>query len=59
MRGKHSVLEERMHRHMDELKWLYMELYDSPAHFEELCAGIREFYEKRKPALKRQDKKRE
>ena len=59
MRGKHSILEERMHRHMDELKWLYMELYDSPAHFEELCAGIREFYEKRKPALKRQDKKRE
>ena len=59
MSRKGFAWEERLARHMDELKWLYMELYDSPEHFEELIATMRGFYDARKPALKRQDKKRE
>ena len=59
MSRKGFAWEERLARHMDELKWLYMELYDSPEHFEELIANMRGFYDERKPALKRQDKKRE
>ena len=56
MSRKGFAWEERLARHMDELKWLYMELYDSPEHFEELIANMRGFYDERKPALKRQDK---
>ena len=59
MSRKGFAWEERLARHMDELKWLYMELYDSPEHFEELIANMRGFYDARKPALKRQEKKRE
>ena len=53
MSRKSFAWEERLARHMDELKWLYMELYDSPEHFEELIATMRGFYDERKPALKR------
>jgi len=33
---REKIFETRLTRHMDELKWLYMELYDSTEHFESL-----------------------
>ena len=35
-RREGKIFETRLTRHMDELKWLYMELYDSTEHFESL-----------------------
>ena len=31
---------ERLNTHIEELKWLYMELYDNEAMFAELCAQM-------------------
>ncbi len=33
---------------IDELKWLYMELYDDQEHFDELCASMKQFLIPRK-----------
>ena len=30
----------RLNRHMDELRWLYMELYDNGSMFAELCSQL-------------------
>ncbi|MCM1175278.1 MAG: alpha-amylase family protein [Blautia sp.] len=50
---------KRFERHVDELRWLYMELYDNGSMFAELCDKMREFYEERAEALKRLDLERE
>lgn len=49
----------RLERHLDELKWLYMELYDNQQMFDELCAQMKQFYQERKPSLKHLDGDRE
>ena len=54
-----TIYENRFAKHLDELKWLYMELYDSMEHFEELCNMMKEMYSQRKPALKKLDLERE
>ena len=51
--------ETRLGRHMDELKWLYMELYDSQEHFDDLLKNLKGFYEDRKASLKDLDQARE
>lgn len=51
--------EKRFARHIDELKWLYMELYDNGAMFAELCSSMRAFYDERGGALKSMDRERE
>ena len=51
--------ETRLGQHMDELKWLYMELYDSQEHFDDLLKNLKGFYEDRKASLKDLDKARE
>ena len=51
--------ETRLGRHMDELKWLYMELYDSQEHFDDLLKNLKGFYEDRKASFKDLDKARE
>ena len=43
---------------MDELKWLYMELYDNRTMFDQLCTHLAQFHKERKPALKTLDEKR-
>lgn len=57
------LYEQRLHRHYDELKWLYCELYqDSPQvmeHLDSLTAGMKKFYQARNAALKASDKTRE
>ena len=54
-----KVFEDRLKKHHDELRWLYMELYDNDSMFAELCAQIKEFYMERNKALKTLDVRRE
>ena len=51
--------ERRLTRHLDELRWLYMELYGNDAMFAELCNNLRRFAEERSAALKKRDLERE
>lgn len=51
--------QERFEKHFDELRWLYMELYDNSSMFAELCDRMEEFYEERGDLLKAQDMERE
>lgn len=56
---KRERFENRLQIHYDELKWLYMELYGNDDMFGELCEQMREYYNQRKPALKKLDQERE
>lgn len=54
-----TVFEKRMAHHHDELRWLYMELYDNDSMFAELCDHLFRFYQERNEDLKKQDLDRE
>ncbi len=54
-----KTYENRFQKHLDELRWLYMELYDNGSMFAELCDKMEVFYQERNKTLKAQDKKRE
>ncbi len=54
-----QVYRERLKRHHDELRWLYMELYDNGDMFAELCDNLERFYLERGRALKDTDLERE
>lgn len=45
----------RLSEYIDELKWLYMELYDSQYYFDELLTNIHNIYLERKDELKKLD----
>lgn len=47
--------QQRMERHHDELRWLYMELYGNDSMFAELCDQLYRFYLDRNPDLKEMD----
>ncbi len=49
----------RLARHHDELRWLYMELYDNGDMFAELCDNMGRFYRERNRDLKAMDLCRE
>ena len=51
--------EQRLRRHHDELRWLYMELYDNGSMFYELVERLRGFYQERRDSLKAIDRSRE
>lgn len=51
--------KKRYERHHDELRWLYMELYDNGDMFAELCDNMRRFYQERGGELKAMDCRRE
>ena len=53
------IYKERFDKHLDELRWLYMELYDNSSMFAELCDNMMRFFSERKEALKSMDRKRE
>lgn len=57
--AEQQTYQERFSRHVDELRWLYMELYDNSSMFAELCDNMERFYTERSADLKRMDKKRE
>ena len=54
-----ALFQSRLTRHLDELRWLYMELYGNDAMFAELCNNLRRFAEERSAALKKRDLERE
>ena len=51
--------ELRLAKHHDELRWLYMELYDNGSMYFELVQRLRQFYVERSEALKAIDRQRE
>ncbi|MBQ7679667.1 MAG: amylosucrase [Butyrivibrio sp.] len=57
--NRHSSFDKRLAEHMNELKWLYMELYhgDTQA-FSYFCRMLREYDAARPAALKALDRKR-
>jgi len=59
MGREEGIYEARLKKHMDELKWLYMELYDAPDMFGELCSTMGTVYKERKESLKKLDMERE
>ncbi len=54
-----KIYRERFERHLDELRWLYMELYDNDSMFAELCDNMERFYSERNGELKVSDINRE
>ena len=50
--------QKRLEKHFDELKWLYMELYDSQEMFQELCQKMYRFFADRPEDLKGLDAQR-
>lgn len=54
-----SLYRQRFEKHVDELRWLYMELYDNGSMFAELCDRMEQFYAERDPLLKSSDENRE
>ena len=54
-----ALFRERLARHHDELRWLYMELYDNGPMFDALCGQMHGYAETRAAALKARDAARE
>lgn len=54
-----SIYQKRFEKHLDELRWLYMELYNNDSMFAELCDQMKRFYLERKSALRKADAQRE
>ena len=57
--SRDEIFKERLQRHHDELKWLYMELYDNDSMFAELCTNMYLFFCDRRNPLRERDKNRE
>lgn len=57
--SQNQEFENRLARHHDELRWLYMELYDNGSMFYELMTRLYAFYRERADSLKEIDRKRE
>mgnify|MGYP002678681125 FL=1 len=54
-----KIFTQRMEKHQDELRWLYMELYGNDAMYAELCEQMYDYYSKRGTELKKRDAKKE
>ena len=55
---ENETYQKRFDKHLDELKWLYMELYDNEEMFAELCEEMHRFFNERSLELKKMDEKR-
>ena len=55
---ENETYQKRFDKHLDELKWLYMELYDNEEMFAELCEEMYRFFNERSLELKKMDEKR-
>ncbi len=53
------IFSERLAHHHDELRWLYMELYNNDDMFAELCGQMKRYYDLRNEKLKSLDAARE
>ena len=56
---ENSIFQYRLEKHHDELRWLYMELYQNDDMFAELCSQMFEYYKERSKKLKERDLRRE
>lgn len=54
-----DIFQKRLAKHHDELKWLYMELYQNDSMFAELCTNMYQYYQERRQQLKARDEQRE
>ncbi len=54
-----EIYLKRLERHHDELRWLYMELYENDSMFAELMDNMKHFFTERNADLKNQDAERE
>lgn len=54
-----KIFAQRMEKHQDELRWLYMELYGNDAMYAELCEQMHDYYLKRSTELRKRDIKKE
>lgn len=54
-----DLYRKRFERHSDELRWLYMELYDNGSMYAELCDNMERFFGERREELKELDRHRE
>ena len=54
-----KIFAQRIEKHQDELRWLYMELYRNDAMYAELCEQMHDYYLKRSTELKKRDIKKE
>lgn len=54
-----TIFEKRLQKHHDELRWLYMELYENDSMFAELCDQMYTYYLARDQKMKALDQKRE
>ena len=54
-----KIFAQRMEKHQDELRWLYMELYGNDAMYAELCEQMHDYYLKSSTELKKRDIKKE
>ena len=54
-----AVFGQRLKKHQDELRWLYMELYGNDAMFAELCDQMHAYYMERITGLKKRDAQKE
>ena len=54
-----DIFERRLKKHHDELRWLYMELYDNDAMFAELCDQMYAYHLARNQKMKMLAQKRE
>ncbi len=52
------IFQERLAAAEDELKWLYMELYDDEEAYDYFITMLKDNYDHRKPALKKLDEQR-
>ncbi len=59
MAKEQELFQKRMDRHHDELRWLYMELYQNDDMFAELCSQMYEYFMQRSRQLKTMDQDRE
>lgn len=58
MGKKADIFEKRMKQHHDELRWLYMELYQNGDMFAELCSQMYAYYNMRRQKLHNRDERR-
>lgn len=59
VKEQETEYKRRFDRHEQELRWLYMELYDNSSMYAELCDNLYRFFLDRKNDLKALDKARE
>ena len=59
MQKTDEIFKKRLAKHHDELRWLYMELYDNEEMFAELCEQMYYYYTVRNEKLQKRDLERE